>query len=284
MRASGADQVRALPSPWSGVYATQMTSMRSYARHWHDTFGMGLLREGGQRSASGRGMVEAVAGNVITVNPGEVHDGQPLGGVARRWDMLYLEPDWLYQWMAQEDGRTPAGLEWHWPVLEDVPLATALHRLLVLLAPFGGSGSSAPSCQADPLACDEQLACVLHRMLCRQGAIRPAFGGQVSGRLQRVRERLEDLSLPAPALAELAADAGLSRFQLLRQFARVHGMPPHQWLLQTRTHRARRLIREGLPLALAAAESGFADQSHMTRAFVRFLGFTPGQWRAAAAG
>jgi AraC-like DNA-binding protein len=41
------------------------------------------------------------------------------------------------------------------------------------------------------------------------------------------------------------------------------------------------LIQRGADLALAAAASGFADQSHMTRIFVRQFGFTPGAWRKA---
>ena len=36
-------------------------------------------------------MVEAGPGNIITCNPGEVHDGMPIGG-AREWTMLYLAP------------------------------------------------------------------------------------------------------------------------------------------------------------------------------------------------
>ena len=51
------------------------------------------------------------------------------------------------------------------------------------------------------------------------------------------------------------------------------------WLLQRRAERARALIRDGLGLAAAAASSGFSDQSHMTRIFVRQFGFTPGAWQ-----
>jgi hypothetical protein len=47
--------------------------------------------------------------------------------------------------------------------------------------------------------------------------------------------------------------------------------------------RCRRLIRDGSSLSLAAASAGFADQSHMTRIFVRHLGFTPGAWKRAVA-
>ncbi len=43
---------------------------------------------------------------------------------------------------------------------------------------------------------------------------------------------------------------------------------------------ARTAIENGESLALAAADSGFADQSHMTRQFKRTYGMTPGRWKA----
>jgi AraC-like DNA-binding protein len=101
--------------------------------------------------------------------------------------------------------------------------------------------------------------------------------------LEQLRERLADAPSIPPTLAELAAMAGLSRYQVLRRFDKAYGLPPHAWLLRRRLERARVLIRDGCTLATAAAEAGFADQSHMTRAFVRHFGFTPGAWRRATA-
>lgn len=46
---------------------------------------------------------------------------------------------------------------------------------------------------------------------------------------------------------------------------------------------ARRAIATGRPLALAAAEAGFADQSHLTRQFKRAYGLTPGRFARAVA-
>ena len=65
-------------TPWPGVHCTQADSARHYGRHWHDGHGLGLIDGGGQRSASGRGPVQALAGDLIATNPGEVHDGRPL--------------------------------------------------------------------------------------------------------------------------------------------------------------------------------------------------------------
>src|SRR6478735_6786340 len=56
-------------------------------------FGFGVVDQGAQRSASGRGTVDAFAGDVVAINPGEVHDGRPLGGPLRTWRTVYLEPD-----------------------------------------------------------------------------------------------------------------------------------------------------------------------------------------------
>jgi AraC-like DNA-binding protein len=47
-----------------------------------------------------------------------------------------------------------------------------------------------------------------------------------------------------------------------------------------RLERARRLIAVDLPLADAAAATGFADQSHMTRQFKQAYGLAPGAWHA----
>jgi AraC-like DNA-binding protein len=46
-------------------------------------------------------------------------------------------------------------------------------------------------------------------------------------------------------------------------------------LVQRRIHLARRLIAQGRSLVESALMSGFADQSHMTRIFVRTYGVSP---------
>jgi AraC-like DNA-binding protein len=47
-----------------------------------------------------------------------------------------------------------------------------------------------------------------------------------------------------------------------------------------RLQQARRMIETGEPLAEIAAETGFADQSHLNRHFKKAFGMTPGRWAA----
>jgi hypothetical protein len=80
-----------LPSSLAGVEAVAADSAHAFGRHTHEQFGIGFIERGAQKSASGRGIVEAGPGDLITVNPGEVHDGKPFDSTGRRWRMLYLD-------------------------------------------------------------------------------------------------------------------------------------------------------------------------------------------------
>jgi hypothetical protein len=54
----------------AGAQPVESDSRHVFPRHTHEEFGIGVIRRGAQRSLSGRGTVEAGAGDVITVNPG----------------------------------------------------------------------------------------------------------------------------------------------------------------------------------------------------------------------
>jgi AraC-like DNA-binding protein len=96
-------------------------------------------------------------------------------------------------------------------------------------------------------------------------------------------ERLDGAPERPTSLNELAALSGVSRFQLLRGFARELGITPHAYLLQRKVRLARHYLLQGKHPADAALLAGFADQSHMTRAFVRQFGITPARYQAAIA-
>lgn len=78
-------------------------------------------------------------------------------------------------------------------------------------------------------------------------------------------------------LSQLALVAGLTPYHFVRVFHGTMGLPPHAYLNQIRLVRAKRLLLAGLPIADVAYETGFADQSHLTKRFERVYGVTPGQ-------
>lgn len=261
-----------------GIYSTHTLSGQHFGRHWHDSYGFGVLEQGAQRSASGRGRVDAFAGQVITNNPGEVHDGSPLGSPTRRWRILSVDTGVFAAII--EHGGAPAELAQ--PVIDDPILYRVLQRLFRRIERWS---THAGRESTETLACEESLVAAAVLLVARHGTVRLRTDAPKQARapaLRRLRDRLADELFDPPSLAQMAAMTGLSRYQVLRGFANAYGLPPHAWLLSRRAEYALRLIRGGETPAAAATASGFADQSHMTRVFVRHHGFTPGAWRKAA--
>lgn len=257
-----------------GVQAVAACSRHAFARHTHDQYGIGVMRQGAQVSHSGRGQVQAGPGYVITVNPGEVHDGAPIGGGVRAWQMLYLNPDVVADAASDLDGGGRLDYEFELPARDQPGLA----RDVLALYAHAVAGAA-------PLACDT----LLRRVLLQAGG---PHGGRPApetcrgapGAIRHARGLIDDDPAAALSLADLAAASGLSRYQVLRAFARATGLTPHAYQMQRRLLLARQLIRQGLPLADAAVLGGFSDQSHMTRLFVRAYGVSPGRYALAAGG
>lgn len=252
-----------------GVLAVEAASSRSFSRHTHDQFGIGVVLRGAQDSASGRGQVRATPGNLITVNPNEVHDGRPVAGVARVWRMLYFEPVVVAK-LVEEMGRSP-GSELIHPVLDHTPTARAFLRLYAaLVRPVGQE----PWCEIVVQELFQILAPLLAESSCRHEHL-------LSAKIVRAKERIDASPTVPVTLSELAADAGLSRYHFLRAFKVATGLPPHAYRLQRQLQMAHRLILTGHPPVQAAMVAGFADQSHLTRRFVHTYGLTPGSLAAA---
>jgi AraC family transcriptional regulator len=90
----------------------------------------------------------------------------------------------------------------------------------------------------------------------------------------------EDIDLDAAARA-----AGMSSYHLLRTFARVLGVTPHQYLIRSRLrHAARLLTDDGSSITQIAGAVGFADLSNFIRTFGRAAGVSPQEFRRIAGG
>jgi AraC-like DNA-binding protein len=252
-----------------GIEAMTLFSNHAFPRHSHDQFGIGIMTSGAQRSWSVIGQVESEVGDVIMVNPGEMHDGMPVDGFARGWRILYLDPTMVAREIADEATDRELIVR---PVARDPQLARHVVRL------FAHVENPSP----DSLAADESLLRCLMHVSHRHGVRGPSTPCASPSVLKAIR-RLDAAPEVPTSLAELAALSGVSRFQLLRGFAREVGTTPHAYLVQRRVRLVRRLLAAGRSPADAALLAGFADQSHMTRAFVRQFGITPGRYRAAIA-
>lgn len=113
------------------------------------------------------------------------------------------------------------------------------------------------------------------------GRFRP--GGLARWQVRRTLAHIEANLASKMETRGLADVVSFSKSHFSRAFKRSLGLPPMTYVLTRRVERAKLMMattREQLTdIALAC---GFADQSHLNRAFRRLVGMSPGQWRRTA--
>lgn len=261
--------------PIAHVDAMSACSSRSYPRHSHDQYGIGVVDEGGHSSWSGRGQVEAFAGELICCNPGEVTDGRAIGGRSRSWRMLYLEPALLQNLCA--DVREFHEVEFTFAK----PVFFSEQTRQFFDSAFSATRhTELPEPMAIETALLNLVAQLQHHSTGCNGTAKEA--AEVC--IRRARNRIDADPAAHITLSDLATETELSRYQLIRAFWSQLGITPHAYIIQRRLQFARQLIKTRHSRAEVAAVSGFYDQPHLTRCFQRQFGVTPNRYAASLRG
>ena len=271
----GDDIVRFRRAPdLDGLEFLHATFVRhSFPRHTHDTFAIGVIESGVQATYYRGATHIATCRDICLINPGEVHTGfspHPDGWTYR----VFYPGASLLEAIASEILPRGCGLpHFSSPVITDPLVSTGILRLLKTLE------LSEVTIERETL-----LYSVIARMISRhadkRGVSRVPKGVE-RGVVRLLIEYLDHHFTENDTLRELSGLAGLSGFHLLRLFRATVGLPPHAYLIQKRVDHARRLLLAGLSIADAGLEAGFTDQSHLTRAFKRIVGVTPGCYRSS---
>jgi AraC-like DNA-binding protein len=236
----------------------------AYARHRHDTYGIGVTDVGVQ-TFEYRGQVEhSRVGQGFVLHPDEPHDGRSGTDGGFGYRIIYLDPARIAAAARVLTGRPIALPFAPQPVVDDARLARAV---------ADGFGAA-----PEPLALDDLVvrltACLL------EAAHEPGSGA--AERVDRVAMgRVHEYLGARPAIVrstELESIAGLNRYEIARQFRRLYGTSPYRYSLLRRLDVARALLGAGVPLAALALEAGFADQGHFTRSFKAAYGLPPGRY------
>ncbi|NPV93373.1 MAG: AraC family transcriptional regulator [Firmicutes bacterium] len=243
---------------------------RSVSRHRHWFFSIGVIEKGnrvyyyrGKEHLAGRGDIKVIC-------PGEVHASWPADQRGYTSRSVRLEAEYFNSLVAhitREDWPLSSFFQ---TVIHDNELYRQVIKLYQVLA------GNASRLEKETLLVD-----TLRLLISKHAPAEPA--GAEDESLVPVRAISEYLDVNFGeniSLLDLSRQFGVSPFHLVRQFTREIGIPPHRYQVQTRFVRALELLAAGNPVAAVAAETGFFDQSHFTRAFKKKFGVTPNQYRA----
>lgn len=241
-----------------------------YGKHFHETVAIGTIVEGACIYSRGSHQHELVAGDLVVVNPGEVHACAQTGEQPLSYLMLYVDADFVATQQGEDEEATAPG--------DFRPFATTITG--ALFAEFTSLHQSLLDPEQELLAKE----CSLHAFLMQLHATlasRPADRRDTPRGLALAADFMGEHFRDSMKLADIAAASGLSVPHLIRSFGRHFGMSPHQYLTHRRIQFAQDQLRGGRPIAAVAAEAGFADQAHLQRAFKAQVAATPGQYLRA---
>ena len=247
-----------------------------FTPHAHEGF-LIAVTEGGVGGPVFRGeRHEVEPGDVLVLNPEEAHAGGPVTEAPWRYRALYPSRDQMVQIMAEFPQRKQGLPEFPHGALRDLEVAKRLRRFLLAAEDEGSTLLQRESYLT------EALAWLVGRHATGR---RPANAlGRERKSIATARGYLEARAAESISLHELAGVTGLSPYYLCRVFRRDVGLAPHAYQTQVRVRRAKELLGQGIPIALAAAEAGFYDQAHFSRHFKRTVGVTPGEYVRAQSG
>jgi AraC-like DNA-binding protein len=240
-----------------------------FSPHTHETFCVGAMEAGVQKSRICGASHSAGAGDFYFINPDVVHEGRPdINGY--RYRMIYPSIELMTALLEEATGKsvsaTPA-------FVNDTVAAPKLAAEFIQLHREMEMGH-------DRLAIESRFHALMIDLMQGFGGQPVTIAGAKAGRaVHHARDFLDAHFDEDVSLSDVSAAAGLSRAHLIRAFKAEFHVAPHAWLTDRRIREARHLLRKGATIADTAAECGFADQAHLTRHFKARIGVTPGLYR-----
>lgn len=124
---------------------------------------------------------------------------------------------------------------------------------------------------------------LLLEMVAQSGRMTDSAPGKAAPWLAIVRDMLHSNFGDNITIVNLANSANVHPTHMIRAFRKHFGCTIGDYLRRLRIDYAcSQLLESQKPLAQIALDSGFADQSHFTVTFKRFVGTTPGRYRYVA--
>jgi len=237
-----------------------------YGRHSHEAYAIGVFEEG-VGGVDYRGTDDYIpAGDIVVMNPDEPHTGYTAGEEPMSYRMFYIDAD-AFRQILPDRARLPYFREIRIHHDYWARQLVFLHRML----------ETSTEALEQQSYTHEILTNFVHA--CGGSRFAETVGREPSA-VNRIKEFLRTNYQRNVSVDELAHLTQLNRAYLIRAFHRSVGLPPYQWLLQLRIEQAKKMLSAGVPIAEVAFETGFADQSHLTRRFKSITGLTPGQYAA----
>jgi len=252
-------------------FASYTLSHHSFARHFHDYYVIEWVINGADRFYCNGTTYTATAGQLVLINPGEVHTGSTVADNELTYFSLYPD-DCTVRLVAETlDIHLPSHFSFQHTLNDKLSLSNKFSLLFDCLRH-----------QYDPLQQEEIFFQCMHELLQRTGSTseKDILSDKKDTRIKVLIDYIRTHFKKDISLTQMAELVHLNPFHLTRIFKKITGLSPYEYLLVIRTEYARQLLRKGFKVQDAALKAGFYDASHFNRLFCKTAGASPKFFRS----
>lgn len=237
-----------------------------FKEHFHDTFSIGVNKEGISTYTNGTNVYTLDKNMITIINPKKSHSCNSCSDILNKYYMMYLDINWCFniQKLINEELKTFEDISIE--LLED---EINYNKYLDL--------------------CEYLFSA--NNTLDKENELINFFIDFFSLYLQKNVKKIEDDSFVKIinylennyasniSLNLLSRKFNLNTFYIIKLFKTQTNLTPHTYLLNIRINKAKQLLKKGLSLVDTALECGFYDQSHFHRNFVKIVATTPKEYK-----
>ncbi|MEH7627927.1 AraC family transcriptional regulator [Bacillus subtilis] len=241
--------------------------MQKFPNHFHDYYVIGFIEKGQRYLACQDQEYIINPGDLLLFNPRDTHSCEQIDGRTLDYRCINVMPDIMEKAVKEITGSG------HLPyfsqhVLFRHELTASLQELHILISE-----------EKQALRKEELFLHLLEELIRHYSDV--TFLSSVpepSDEVKMVCEFLEEHYAENVTLNDLSELTGWSKYHLLRSFTKQKGITPNSFMETIRINQAKKLLEQGVRPIDAAFQTGFSDQSHMTKFFKRQVGLTPKQY------
>lgn len=249
----------------SGEYEIRSTknSIQPYKAHSHRELSVGLIEKGSTCLSTVDVSKEIKRDNIVLIEPDLVHSCNPINGKPRSYHMIYLSEAWVGDLLGLKPNESIVVTN---NVLNAANLASELIKCIAELRQ-----THSHNAHVSILTILKQI--VLENCCSKDREQAHPLVTQVLSLL-----KIDD-GEKAPSLKEISERLNYSEEFIIRAFNKSLGTSPKSFSVNERINYAKSLLREGKDIVEVAFSSGFADQSHFHKSFVKYTAATPLQYK-----
>ncbi|MBB1480537.1 AraC family transcriptional regulator [Pseudoalteromonas sp. SG41-2] len=244
----------------------------TYAPHSHQQWSIGAILAGQSEFICEDRLHQVTHGNLVLMNPDEVHACNPKQNSAWAYYMMHIDKNWLAA-LLFESGVTKQQ-NWQGSRLDTVLLPQLYQDFVILCQNLMTNTFTAAQKRT-------LLSSYFVQLFTYLDCVEPLHEQTLlpENKLYQIANYLNEHCFEDQSINTISTLFGFSSSYLVRAFKRHFNMTPHAYRLNRRIQLGQQALKQGQPIASIAHSAGFSDQAHFQRVFKQRVAATPEQYR-----